>query len=193
MSDIKYGWRQEEVSIHGLNNMIFCDIFLIPNIVLQFRFSQIFRNKFMKGPGWRKMCRLLMPILLQLTVGCMKAPGEMGFYDGPVWAARFRSPKGDDDDSKRMELIETLGALTKSLSSWTRNRLEARHSGGKGILLEDALILGKALSRIPGPGIPLPLDVDDYPLPAFEDIEGLTKEVDVLKRRIILPNAGGVR
>jgi len=102
-------------------------------------------------------------------------------------------PKDDDDDSKRMDLIEILGALTKILSSWTRNRLDARHSGGKGLLLEDALILGKALSRIPGPGIALPLDVDEYPLPAFEDIEGLAKEVDVLKRRITLPNAGGVR
>jgi hypothetical protein len=102
-------------------------------------------------------------------------------------------PKGDDDDSKRMDLMEILGALTKILSSWTRNRLEARHSGGKGVLLEDALILGKALSRIPGPGIPLPLDADDYPLPAFEDIEGLSKEVDILKRRITLPTVGGVR
>ena len=102
-------------------------------------------------------------------------------------------PKGDDDDSKRMELMEILGALAKILSSWTRNRLEARYSGGKGVLLEDALILGKALSRIPGPGIPLPLDADDYPLPAFEDIEGLSKEVDILKRRITLPTVGGVR
>jgi len=102
-------------------------------------------------------------------------------------------PKGDEVDSKRMELIETLAELTKILSSWTRKRLDARHSGGKGILLEDALILGKALDRIPGPGIPLPLEADDYQLPAFEDIEGLTKEVDILKRRITLPNAGGVR
>jgi len=102
-------------------------------------------------------------------------------------------PKGDADDLKRMELIEILGALAKSLSSWTRKRLDARHSGGKGILLEDALILGKALSRIPGPGIPLPLEVDDYPLPALDDLEGLAKEVDILKRRVSLPNAGGIR
>ncbi len=102
-------------------------------------------------------------------------------------------PKGDEEDSQRLGLIEILGELAEALSQWTRKRLEARHSGGKGVLLEDAIILGNALERIPGPGIAVPLESDEYPLPTLEDIEGLAKEVASLKLRVILPNAGGVR
>jgi hypothetical protein len=83
--------------------------------------------------------------------------------------------------------------IKEILSKWTRTRLEARHNGAKGILLEDAAILGHALERIPGPGTPMPLDADDYELPKLDDIDGLTNEVDVLKRRVLLANSGGVR
>ena len=102
-------------------------------------------------------------------------------------------PKGDEEDSQRLALIQVLGELAEALSQWTRKRLEARHSGGKGVLLEDALILGNALERIPGPGIALPLESDQYSLPTLDDLEGLAKEVASLKSRVMLPNAGGVR
>jgi hypothetical protein len=102
-------------------------------------------------------------------------------------------PKGDADDTIRFNLIKTLSELAGVLSKWTRTRLEARHNGSKGFLIEDAANLGIALERIPGPGTPIPLDADDYELPALDDIEGLANEVNVLQRRIKLTSAGGVR
>ena len=102
-------------------------------------------------------------------------------------------PKGDDDDIQRLSLISNLADMADGLSKWTRTRLEARHSGSIGKLVEDAATLGQALERIPGPGTPIPLDADEYPLPALEDIVGLANEVKVLKRRVMLANSGGVR
>ena len=102
-------------------------------------------------------------------------------------------PKGDDDDEQRYALLATLSQLAIELSKWTRVRLEARHSGAVGNLLEDSLTLGQALIRIPGPGTALPLDADDFNLPAPDDVEALSGEVSVLKRRVMLANSGGVR
>ena len=102
-------------------------------------------------------------------------------------------PKGDDDDEQRYALLATLSQLANELSKWTRVRLEARHSGAVGNLLEDSLTLGQALIRIPGPGTALPLDADDFNLPAPDDVEALSGEVNVLKRRVMLANSGGVR
>ena len=102
-------------------------------------------------------------------------------------------PKGDEDDEQRYALLSNLSELAKELSKWTRIRLESRHSGAVGSLLEDSLTLGEALIRIPGPGTALPLDADDYDLPAPDDIDSLSNEVKVLKRRVMLANSGGVR
>ena len=102
-------------------------------------------------------------------------------------------PKGDDGDEQRFALLSNLTELAKELSKWTRIRLEARHSGAVGNLLEDSLTLGEALMRIPGPGTALPLGADDYDLPAPDDIDSLSSEVTVLKRRVMLANSGGVR
>ena len=102
-------------------------------------------------------------------------------------------PKGDDEDEQRYALLSNLSELAKELSKWTRIRLEARHSGAVGSLLEDSLTLGEALIRIPGPGTALPLHADDYDLPAPDDVESLSNEVKVLKRRVMLANSGGVR
>lgn len=102
-------------------------------------------------------------------------------------------PKGDDEDEQRYALLSNLSELAKELSKWTRIRLEARHSGAVGSLLDDSLTLGEALMRIPGPGTALPLDADDYDLPAPDDIDSLSNEVKVLKRRVMLANSGGVR
>ena len=102
-------------------------------------------------------------------------------------------PKGDESDSQRFALLSVLSGLADVLSKWTRTRLESRHSGSVGELLKDAVTLGEALNRIPGPGIALPLDSDDYALPPPDDIDGLSAEVNTLKRRVLLSNAGGVR
>jgi len=102
-------------------------------------------------------------------------------------------PKGDGVDGQRHALLATLTELADVLSKWTRTRLEARHNGAKGILLEDASVLGRALERIPGPGTPMPLDADEYELPKLDDIDGLSNEVGVLERRVLLANSGGVR
>ena len=102
-------------------------------------------------------------------------------------------PNGDDEDEQRYTLLSKLSELARELSKWTRIRLEARHSGAVGSLIEDSLTLGEALIRIPGPGTALPLGADDYDLPAPDDIESLSDEVKVLKRRVMLANSGGVR
>ena len=101
--------------------------------------------------------------------------------------------KGDEDDAARFTLIQTLTELAGILSKWTRTRLEARHNGSSGVLIEDAAALGIALERIPGPGTPVPLELDEYNLPPPDDLDGLTNEVKVLKRRIMLASSGGVR
>jgi len=102
-------------------------------------------------------------------------------------------PKGDEEDEQRYVLLSTLSQYATELSKWTRVRLEARHSGAVGNLLEDSLTLGEALIRIPGPGVALPLDADEYDLPAPDDLDSLSNEVNVLGRRIMLASSGGVR
>ena len=101
-------------------------------------------------------------------------------------------PNGENDDEK-LALIAKLAELASELSKWTRIRLEARHSGSTGYLLEDAKTLGVALERIPGPGTPLPLLADEHELPNNSDLEGLSNEVRVLSKRVILTTSGGVR
>ena len=101
-------------------------------------------------------------------------------------------PTGDEYDSRRLSMISELSELAGKLSTWTRMRLEARHKGGEGRLLEDSVLLGQALNRIPGPGTPVPLDADDLPLPSSDDIRGLGEAVTKLSRRVGLPASGGV-
>ena len=101
-------------------------------------------------------------------------------------------PTGDEYDSRRLSMISELSELAGKLSTWTRMRLEARHKGGEGRLLEDSVLLGQALNRIPGPGTPDPLDADDLPLPSSDDIRGLGEAVTKLSRRVGLPASGGV-
>jgi hypothetical protein len=101
-------------------------------------------------------------------------------------------PNGDDDAAK-LALIAKLAELAVELSKWTRIRLEARHSGSTGYLLEDAKTLGVALERIPGPGTPLPLLADEHELPSNSDLEGLSNEIRILSKRVILATSGGVR
>lgn len=101
-------------------------------------------------------------------------------------------PTGDEYDSRRLSMIAELSELAEKLSSWTRMRLEARHKGGEGRLLEDSMLLGQALNRIPGPGTPIPLVADELSLPDSDDIQGLGEAVTRLSRRVGLPASGGI-
>ena len=101
-------------------------------------------------------------------------------------------PQNDEHDGVRAKLLAGLGANMKSLKRWMRIRLEHRHSGSTDRFLEDAANLGKALKRIPGPGVFLPLTPDTYELPSSNDIQGLEHEVKQLLLHINLSNAGGV-
>ena len=87
-------------------------------------------------------------------------------------------PKGDDDDEQRYASFQALSHLPKNFRNGLEFGLEARHSGAVGSLLEDSLTLGEALIRIPGPGTALPLEADDYNLPAPDDVDSLSNEVN---------------
>jgi hypothetical protein len=89
-------------------------------------------------------------------------------------------------------MLAHIGDNTKNIQRWMRVRLEHRHSGSNDNFLEDALRLGKALQRIPGPGFPLPTKADVYELPDPNDVEGLNKEVSNLIAHLNMPTAGGI-
>jgi hypothetical protein len=101
-------------------------------------------------------------------------------------------PNGDEKDLSRSKLIDKINSSIPKYNEWMKLRLEARHSGAKGDFIQDTQSLGNALSRIPGPGFALPLIKDDKPLPSSQDIELLSKEVDILLRSMNLPSASGI-
>ena len=99
-------------------------------------------------------------------------------------------PDGSEDDSIRGEVLALLSSSIKPLKKWMRHRLEARHSGASGDLLRDAIELGTALTRIPGPGRRIPMECDEYVLP--HELAGIKKEAILLRDAIVLPSAGGI-
>jgi len=101
-------------------------------------------------------------------------------------------PMGDKKDKHRSMLIQKMSNTIPKYSTWMKSRLEARHSGAKGNFLADAINLGNALDRIPGPGFPLPLSKDEKSLPNSNEIEKLALEVANLIASIDLPSASGV-
>lgn len=101
-------------------------------------------------------------------------------------------PQNKPSDVPHSELLAKIGGNLKPMKRWMRARLENRHSGSSDVFLEDALNLGKALRRIPGPGFPLPLEKDDYELPDSSDTEQLEYEVKQLLALMNLPSAGGI-
>ena len=101
-------------------------------------------------------------------------------------------PQNKPTDVSNSGLLAKIGGNTKPMKRWMRARLENRHSGSNDIFLEDALNLGKALQRIPGPGHPLPLGIDEYELPDASDTEQLEYEVKQLLALMNLPSAGGI-
>ena len=102
-------------------------------------------------------------------------------------------PQNNGNDMFKSELLAQIGGNTKTMKLWMRARLENRHSGSSDIFLDDALNLGKALRRIPGPGFPLSLETDEYELPDADDVEQLEYEVKQLIAHMNLPSAGGIR
>ena len=101
-----------------------------------------------------------------------------------------RQEKGDD---ARAELLSQLSSAVAAMSKWSRLRLEARHSGASGHFLDDAITLGIALKRIPGPGISLPLMADQLELPHPAELVELKNGVNHVVNSIRLPPVGGVR
>ena len=101
-------------------------------------------------------------------------------------------PIGDENDSLRGKLVTQIESAIPRYIKWVKSRLEARHSGSKGNFIEDSKNLGNALNRIPGPGFALPLYKDDKVLPNTQDLNGLSKEVDILLRSMNLPSASGI-
>lgn len=100
-------------------------------------------------------------------------------------------PDGNEDDAGKSKLLLQLSEGIPELKRWTRRRLEARHQGASGNMLDDALALGVALQRIPGLGQPVPLTKDTWPLPM--DLVGLQREVAAWSKAARPPAAGGVR
>ena len=99
----------------------------------------------------------------------------------------------DAASAGQKHLVTMLSAMVGRLDAWTTLRLQARHLPNGNGLLEDALILGEALDRIPGPGRRLPLGIDDHDLPSPGAEDELRKEVETLERAVNLPSAGGIR
>lgn len=94
---------------------------------------------------------------------------------------------------QREQLLGELTEIAKALSVWTELRLSARNKGSGNGLLADSAELGKALSRIPGPGISVPLRRDNLDLPPTKDVAGLNNAVRNLANVSLLPVAGGIR
>ena len=102
-------------------------------------------------------------------------------------------PRHEDGDDARAELLSQLSSAVSEMGKWSRLRLEARHSGASGNFLDDAITLGIALKRIPGPGISLPLMADQLELPHPTELVELKNGVNHVVNSIRLPPVGGVR
>ena len=101
-------------------------------------------------------------------------------------------PQGNEHDERRQWLIMKIAANLKKYQNWVKLRLEARHKAANGNLVEDSLVLGKALHRIPGPGFKVPLEKDEKALPALDEIDELEAEVKILVDALNLQSASGV-
>ena len=101
-------------------------------------------------------------------------------------------PQGDDDDEMRAHLLGLLGENTTKIKRWMRTRLEHRHSGSSENFLDDAVRLGEALDRIPGPGFSIPLSADTKVLPNIADLPQLQNEVARIVAQMNPASAGGI-
>lgn len=99
----------------------------------------------------------------------------------------------NEASTAQKDLMSRLAEMVDALDAWTGLRLQARHLPNGHGLLEDALVLGEALDRIPGPGRRLPLGEDTHALPSPGAEAGLQAEVMRLGQAVNLPSAGGIR
>ena len=102
----------------------------------------------------------------------------------------MRCLPNDESNQEKAAILNVLTTYLQPLKKWTRLRLESRHSGAKGSFFDDVGALSKALERIPGPGKPISLEVDNWPLPS--DFSLLMKEATSLGEVVMLPSAGGI-
>ena len=101
-------------------------------------------------------------------------------------------PQGDQGDRERSKMIDAIGEILPKYNQWVRMRLEARHMGASGAFFEDAIRLGTALQRVPGPGVRVPLHSDAYPLPEPSNLNELRQQTERLIQSMHLPAAGGI-
>ena len=101
-------------------------------------------------------------------------------------------PQGDQGDGERSKMIDAIGEILPKYNQWVRMRLEARYMGASGTFFEDAIRLGTALHRVPGPGVGVPLHADAYPLPEPSNLNELRQQIERLIQSMHLPAAGGI-
>ena len=101
-------------------------------------------------------------------------------------------PQNDSNDAQRIQMVESIGDALPKYKQWVRMRLEARHTGASGDFFDDANRLGIALERNPGPGVRVPLEADELPLPEVTNIDELGQEAKRLVQSMNPPSAGGV-
>ena len=101
-------------------------------------------------------------------------------------------PQGDQGDGERSKMIDSIVEILPKYNQWVRMRLEARHMGASGSFFEDAIHLGTALHRVPGPGVRVPLHADTYQLPEPSDLNELQEQTERLIQSMNLPAAGGI-
>ena len=99
---------------------------------------------------------------------------------------------GQVDIDVASPLISKLASFANKLANWTKERLQYRGLSSSGKLLADSEVLGNALSRIPGPGIAIPLDPDSISLPTFKDSDELKSEIEKLRGVVLLPTVGNI-
>ena len=101
-------------------------------------------------------------------------------------------PQNDSNDAKRIQMVESIRDALPKYKQWVRMRLEARHMGASGDFFDDANRLGVALERTPGPGVRVPLEADELPLPEVTNIDELSQQAERLVQSMNPPSAGGV-
>ena len=101
-------------------------------------------------------------------------------------------PQNDSNDAQRIQMVESIGDALPKYKQWVRMRLEARHTGASGDFFDDANRLGIALERNPGPGVRVPLEADELPLPEVTNIDELGQQAKRLVQSMNPPSAGGV-
>jgi hypothetical protein len=89
------------------------------------------------------------------------------------------------------ELIYRLEKTADGLEKWTKLRLANRNSATDGSLLKISARLASRLDDIPGPGIELPVKIDEENLPDNNDLKGIEVSVLSLETSTKIPYAGG--